>query len=478
MDLIICIVPKIEPEAPTVGPALLKACVERHGFNCQVKDFNIELYRYLEKKNLEQKYYYQNDLIFNCAHTNFSQEFIEFYEEHKDIFISWANELVAANPRWVGLSLLSRWSQACAVKLSQLIRERSNTIKIVWGGSQIPTHHEEYQDFIDKKLIDCFINGDAEHAIVDLLKIGETAGSINTKTPIQIANLKDLPVPNYDDIKWEQYHKSNERTVYITASRGCVKRCSFCNVRDIWPEFYTRDPDSVANEIRQLIKKYKRINFKFTDSLINGNMKVYRQLLLELSAIKKENKEFTWLSQWIVRSASQSPESDYKLLAESGCVDLEIGIESFSEEVRWHMGKKFTNKDFWWCLDQLKKYKIPSAFLMISGYPTETQRDHRLTIKTIKRLYKERYVFDYRKNRYIWFSFTPMLLADELVKKLDKKCLTEYKDVFEWTYKDNNMERRLANYNEILSLIENFESSNRHWTKNKMLEIYEKKANY
>lgn len=472
MDILICIIPKIEPLAPTVGPALLKTCLEQHGFTATVRDLNIELYQHLKAKSLAQRYYYDDDNLFNCHNDNPSDEFMQFYQDNIEIFQRWADEIAAANPRWLGMSLLSRWSQSAAVVLSQLVRARSQDIKIVWGGCQA-TQSYEMMDLIDKGLIDCFINGDAENAIIDLLTNGLDAKSINTINPIQISDLASLPVPNYDDIRWQDYDKPNDRMVYITASRGCVKSCSFCNVRDIWPQFYMRPAESIANEIRALITKHGRTSFKFTDSLINGNMKIYRQLLVELGKIKKEHKKFSWISQWIVRSRLQSPESDYDLLKDSGCVDVEIGVESFSESVRYHMGKRFTNDELWWAMEQLRKRNISSAWLMISGYPTETQKDHRFTIKTLKKLYQHRKVFT-AGRRNIWFSFTPMLLDLKLSAKLDQTKLTRYVSQTDWTYGKNSREQRIANYNEILDIINHFENDSTPHTKTKMVQIYEK----
>ena len=469
MDILICIVPKIEPLAPTVGPALLKTCLENRGLTAKVCDFNIELYHYLDKLGIANKYYNEDDSLFNCHLTDLPEAFVEFYKEHRQLFESWVDDIVAINPRWVGFSLLSRWSQSAAVKLSQLIREKSSTIKIVWGGSQIATNHEEMDKLRQQGIIDCFINGDGEEAIVDLLINGLDSPLVNTCEPLQIKDLSNLPIPNYDDIEWQKYKNADKHVVYITASRGCVKRCSFCNVQDIWPQFYMRSAESIINEVRNLINRYNRLTFKFTDSLINGNMKIYRQLLHELTQVKKEHDDFRWISQWIVRNQLQSPESDYDLLESSGCEDLEIGVESFSESVRHHMGKKFTNQDIWWCLEQLRKRDIMASVLMISGYPTETQKDHDFTIKILKRLYKENKVFN-KKRRYINFSFTPMILNGTLIQKLGPNLINA--SLTDWTYYKNTKERRLANYIEILELINQNESTNTSRYDRKMLQLY------
>ena len=44
LDIIICVIPKIMPDAPTVGPAVLKAHLQDAGFTCEVIDLNVKLY--------------------------------------------------------------------------------------------------------------------------------------------------------------------------------------------------------------------------------------------------------------------------------------------------------------------------------------------------------------------------------------------------------------------------------------------------
>jgi tRNA-2-methylthio-N6-dimethylallyladenosine synthase len=133
-------------------------------------------------------------------------------------------------------------------------------------------------------------------------------------------------------------------------------------------------------EIKHVRSKYNRKHFEFTDSLVNGNLKVFKTLLQKLKEYREEGNDITWSSQWIIRSAKQSPEEDFKLLKESGCQEVLIGIDSFSEKVRYDMGKRFTNDDMWYSFSMLQKYKIEHALMGFMGYPTETEEDHEQTL--------------------------------------------------------------------------------------------------
>ena len=488
-DIIICIVPKINPDAPTVGPAVLKSHLMDAGFSCEVMDLNVQLYNSLKAINKHDYYFFEIDGLFSTHHSDldvennliyFSQEFIDFYLENRHVFMEWIDEFKIRNPKWIGLSILSMYSQSVAIQLSILIREHLPNTKIVWGGAQI-----EYgiQKFKEMGILDHYICGDGEFSIVELLKGNVTYKGIDTLTPNQVLDLNSVMLPNYDDIKWNDYKSLDyANPVYITGSRGCVKRCTFCNVYQIWPEYRFRSGRHIADEIITVREKYDRQFFKFTDSLINGSMKSFRLLLTELADYHKKDNNFHWSSQWIVRSKSQSPESDYQLMSDSGCVELHIGIESFSEHVRYHMGKKFTDDDMWWCFDMLRKYQINHILLMIVGYPTETEDDHIHTLNTIRRLYELGYAdtvnADGHKILQLSFGNTLMLSDDQPLWEQIKDDLTDFKNSFEWNYKGNTLAVRARRFKEIHELIQQLDNkSNSSWAINKELRRYDNVLN-
>jgi radical SAM superfamily enzyme YgiQ (UPF0313 family) len=484
LDILICIIPKINPDAPTVGPALLKSHLMDEGFTCEVVDLNISLFNALKKINKHEHYFFDNDTLFKTTNEDIendslklNSEFQEFYKENESVFLEWIDLFKRKNPKWIGLSILSIFSQSVALKLSQLIRQYLPNTKIVWGGSQVSGGTRTFKEI---GLLDYYIFGDGEQAIIELLKGNTTYNGINSSTPAQVLDLNSVKIPNYDDINWDEYHVMDfDRLVYITGSRGCVKRCTFCNVYQIWPEYRFRSGKHIAQEIIAIRKKYNRHFFKFTDSLINGSMKAFRELLHELKEYRKTDPDFKWSSQWIVRPKSQSPESDYQLMVESGCVDLEIGIESFSQHVRYHMGKKFTDEDMWWCFEMLQKYKIQHVLLMIVGYPTETEEDHQHTLNTIQRLYDNGYAHSTNSwgNKLLYLSFGNILMFDrhDPLWDLVKDVITSYTDMHNWDYKGNTLQVRTRRFNEINEFINKLNDTDYSgWIIEKELRLYNK----
>jgi|TARA_R110000868_G_scaffold1415_4_gene11072 hypothetical protein len=452
--MLICIIPKIEPDAPTAGPAILKSHLEAANYTCEVLDLNIKLFRALVKRDAGWWYWYENDRLFSNRTGVLSDDFNTFYGKHKDIILSWIYYIRRKNPRFVGMSLLTSYSQSVAIKLSELIKEYLPHIKIIWGGAHIDSNTRV---FVESGLIDYYIYGDGEHTLIEFMRGNYEFHGINSKLPNQLADLDSILLPNYDNIVWDEYEKRLSEPIYITGSRGCVKRCDFCNVYEIWPDYKFRKGDKIANEIRHVNKKYGRNTFLFTDSLINGSMKAFRELLTELTEYKIEVPGLKWQSQWIIRSKSQSPESDYIAMKASGCVELDVGIESFNQDTRFNMGKKFTDEDMWWCFDILQKHKIRHTLLLINGYPGETQQHHDHTLDTIKQLFALGYAnsIDEFGNKLIYFSFNSTLILDDglpIWKKV-KDDLDYWVDPYNWSYRGVDMAERIRRFDEITALI-------------------------
>ena len=198
-------------------------------------------------------------------------------------------------------------------------------------------------------------------------------------------------IPNYSKLPLDQYpYLNNTPSLFITASRGCVRNCSYCDIGHQWKKYRYRDAKNVAKE---MITQYERHNiqeFFFTDSLINGSMKMLNELCDVLIDYKQKNPgaNFKWRGQYIFRPKHTVNEEHIKKLADSGVDYLIVGLETGSDKVRYSMNKKHTTDDAEWFLEMFKKYKIQCRLLMITGYVTEELDDHRRTLELFSRWQK------------------------------------------------------------------------------------------
>ncbi|BCU99064.1 MAG: hypothetical protein CM15mV25_0590 [uncultured marine virus] len=135
---------------------------------------------------------------------------------------------------------------------------------------------------------------------------------INGKLPVQIENIEDLPPPDYSDVIQHQKY----RKFVISGSRGCVRNCTFCDVASIWPKFRWKTGKKIADEMHQVSEQTGTKKIHFSDSLINGSMKHFRDLCRELSNRPKRLNGSTVYCKRIQKTFSQE---DFDNLANSGC---------------------------------------------------------------------------------------------------------------------------------------------------------------
>lgn len=377
LDIVIINVPGTITDMPLLAPALLKSVVVQHGFTCKTIDFNAKFYNssISELKDVEL-YFITNDAC-NLEATTIANKLID----------QWANEIVVLNPVYVAISVFTCQSQTATRLLCKKLKQIRPAIKIILGGQGLTVSGLNgkmgfAKELLDSELIDFYIKSEGERSLVELLKGNTSYPGINSDYFDQIKDLDSLPVPDYSDYDFALYPRP---ALIVVNSRGCVRRCTFCDVHEHWKYNY-RSGKSAANEIIELHKVYGIKDFVFADSLVNGNLKMFVEFLEIMSDYNKTTgAEIKWSGQYIVRSKKQIPRDYWKKLSESGAHKLGLGVETGSDVVRAHMKKQFTNTDLDYTVEMLHQHNITCTFLLIIGYPTETLANFNDTITMLER---------------------------------------------------------------------------------------------
>lgn len=389
LDLVLCNIPFMSVAYAPAGTSLLKACVQEAGFTCKVKDYNIKLWDAQDNQEMITKL--ENYFTVGADLSLEEQQLVNQY--YKLI----VDELIELNPEWIGFSIFTFQCQRAAIEILKILRPKYKG-KILIGGAGISTRGiaSSQADFGDKlikdRLIDAYIKGDADIAIVELLKGNLDFAGINGNPYAGVTNLNTIPQPDWTDVVDLPYRYHDKKILPITGSRGCVRHCSFCDIHEFWTKFRFRSGENIAQEMIDNYKKHGIKDFYFMDSLINGSMKAYRELCNTLvNYYRKENlpeKFFRWGGQFIVRSKSSMTPDDFEIAAASGCDNLCWGVESGSQSVRDHMKKGFSDDDLDYCMEQMHRVGMHCYFFMIVGYPTETDKDFKQTLDMFTRYQK------------------------------------------------------------------------------------------
>lgn len=371
IPVVIASVPWIDSDQPTLAPAILKSALANHGIKSYTVDLNAEV-----RNKIKKSPYQESILKFLLT----EQVDGEAKTAIKDILDYMVDRLLAHNPDWIALSLLTYLSQISNRWICQRIRQKSPATKIVIGGPgafvTLKAGVDYVQSLKQQRLIDHYVSGDAEISFISLIQGRVNTPGVDSLSWEQISDLNDSPIPNFDDYDWSLY--KNKR-ISIVGSRGCVRDCSFCDIHEHWTKFQWKTGAKIFSEIGHLKSTYGINVFNFSDSLVNGNQKEFRDWIRKLAdynlSAENHHDRISWTGSFIIRPKDLMKEHDWKLVADSGVAMLSVGVESFVEHIRYHIRKRFSNDDLRFALDMAAKYQIPMTLLMIVGYVTETQED-------------------------------------------------------------------------------------------------------
>lgn len=373
-------IPLTEDLYPSASLAAIAPIFKKNGYAVEINDLNVKMFSELPE-----------DISTNI--NDWCQLTCELSSNSKNILQQWLDKEFST---WdidtsdiLAVSVFSFYSIVFGQIFLKQLRNFFPDNKIIVGGSGVSsdigriTDGIAFGEYIQKhNLADHVIFGEGEISL-DLLLNSCSGPGIDCNNPVQIDDLDQLLPPDYDDVDFDLYR---DQRLLITTSRGCVRKCTFCDIEITWPKFKYRSPESCVKEIIEHSKKYNIKKFEFTDSLINGSVSnwiKFNDLLANARARDSDLKDITYSGQFICRDAVSQPKIMYELMHYAGARQITVGIESFSEVIRTDMKKKFSNQAIDYHLEQCAEWGIPNIFLMIVGYPGESLQDHQDNINAL-----------------------------------------------------------------------------------------------
>lgn len=376
---------------PGALPILAAACEELN-VEYEIRDFNIWLYNNTDIAT----WHLINDNWdgVNPQHAH-DTDFYQTFLQKLNIFV---NLVLNDQPDLIAISVFANNGAVPAIELIKCLNDRPDRSKfdIIIGGTGIRANIPEFNNeelctaLLNKNLIDYYLFGEGEVSFRKLLNKEVAYQGINNFDTVQLDDLDQFPFPSYNKINPKDYNYITYPEVIVSGSRGCIKNCTYCDVAKYWPNYRYRSGKKIADELYHYYKKTGINHFEFSDSLINGSLKQFRDMNSSLIEYQKLDPEFkpSFKGQYICRAKTSIKENDYIEMKKAGCNYLYVGVESFSNKVRFDMAKKFTNEDLEFHLQMCGKYGIANSFLMLVGYPTETLDDHQQNVDTLKKYQK------------------------------------------------------------------------------------------
>ncbi len=439
---------------------LLKATATQHDLIVKTVDFNLELWKLLDK-NRYGKWWSENN-------TSFLNESYENEKTWNDVvkepFLDRVESIIKGHqPKFFGISMLAGSCVFFTNKIVKFVRQTFPHIKIVVGGSEV-TYYRVGEKLLEEKLIDFYISGSGEENFVNVLKGNTNKKGINSNDNIVCRDIDSLPHYDFSDFSLKDYpsnwknpigvSKKTSYDLYVSFNRGCPFRCTFCSVYLNQPRFVPMSGARIVKEIEHQCSTIPQLTkIVFSDSIINGKLKHFSEFCDELVKRKRVTtdntlKNIKWQGNFKCLHKNRYPDSLFKKMKEADCDNLFLGIESGSESVRHDMGKNFTNEDIHYLVEKCAKYNINILFSMIVGYITETKKEFRET----KQLF-----YDLREySKRISVGIAPLFIRKDTLVYNQFKNEPGFKLSGEgWEYFDNDIYERLRRFNELLQWIYN-----------------------
>ncbi|MGD2269170.1 MAG: radical SAM protein [Desulfobacterales bacterium] len=189
-----------------------------------------------------------------------------------------------------------------------------------------------------------------------------------------ISKLKDVNI-DWDTLPDKVFET---QVIPMQASNGCPYQCAFCNFSKDRRLSWVKPIDLLLDELRAVTNRGVRYVWFVDDNFRLGK----NDLNTVCQRIVDEGIEVKWMS---FMRASMLRNVDMQLLRQSGCVEVQLGLESADEKILVNMNKKADPGLYSEVLRRALSAGINCSCYFISGFPGETDKTARRTREFIKR---------------------------------------------------------------------------------------------
>jgi radical SAM superfamily enzyme YgiQ (UPF0313 family) len=303
-------------------------------------------------------------------------------------------------PDLVGVSILT--TEYCSIGniTIDIIKKINQDTVIVAGGVHVTLM---YNDVIQNTNIDYAIRGEGEYVFQELIQYlnGEApmpsvglvykdkeSGEVIAQEHSIISDITKLPIPNYSYVDFKKYTMVAPREgvdappllpyARVQTSRGCPIGCTFCQVESIsGKKLRKRSAENIIEELEYLIREYGIKSVVFEDDNPFADRARTKKLL---KLMIEKNLNLKWKATGVYLPAMD--EEIFELMSKSGCIMLNIAIESGNERVlKEIIHKPLKLESVFEKVALAHKYGLYIVANFIIGLPGESFQEMRDTFK-------------------------------------------------------------------------------------------------
>ena len=244
----------------------------------------------------------------------------------------------------------------------------------------------------------------------------------------RIREIDNIPLPNWDLIPVEKYHKLNQphgasqgKFMPMLATRGCPFQCTFCTSPNMWTtRWVARDPIKVIDEMQLYIDRYGVTDFQFEDLTAIVKKSWVHEFCDE---ILRKNMNITFQ----LPSGTRSESIDYEVavkLKKAGCHEFAFAPESGDVRTLASIKKKVKLPALYQSAKDAIRAGINVGCFFIIGFPED---DWKSVLNTYVVTVKCAWIGFTNCN---FNAFAPMPNTESFNKLWDEGVITGYDDEY------------------------------------------------
>ena len=280
-------------------------------------------------------------------------------------------------------------TKMCTVRLREatiemIVAARARGCRVLVNGSDPTDHPARYLD----AGADAVLLGEGELTLAEVAEtwrggasalLGDVAGLafrdpagdlVITSARSGMRELDVLPLPAWDLVDADAYRRAwrnahGRMSWNMVTSRGCPYGCNWCAKPVFGRRYSQRSPASVAEELRRLKQDVAPDHIWFADDIFGLTARWIAEFAVEVSA---RDARIPFMIQ--CRADLVSPNAA-RALAEAGCEEVWMGVESGSQRILDAMEKGTTIEEVRAATRALRANGIRACWFLQLGYPSE-----------------------------------------------------------------------------------------------------------
>ena len=289
----------------------------------------------------------------------------------------------------------------------------------------------------EEKIVDMVVGPDAYKDLPNLLEEVEEG-----REAVNVILSKDETYADISPIRLN----SNGVTAFVSITRGCDNMCTFCIVPFTRGRERSRDPYSILSEIGDLqARGFKEVTLlgQNVDSYLwyGGGLKKdfnkasEMQQATAINFAKLLDMVATAYPKMRIRFSTSNPQDmtldviDTMALHHNICKYIHLPVQSGSNRILKAMNRLHTREEYFTLIDNIRE-RIPECAIsqdMITGFPTETEDDHRDTLSLMEYVkYDFGFMFAYSERP---GTLAARKIADDVPEEVKKRRLAEIIDL-------------------------------------------------